>query len=600
MCVPTHGFLPVLFIVFLLISHNCLASKFYSALGFKLAREILLEVLPHFDPHHYQINGICKVLNGVDLVAVTPTGSGKTAYLFLPILVMIAILKSPALCPAVKFPKDPAIVVVCPTNSIKQQMDENMAKFGLAAVTINSKTAAAARLRGEDLWIKARAGIPMLILGLEQLISKGFRDLLAFEPFYDRVCALGVDEIHLLQISFMGEFHLIRCSNARHVIQFLFQRLHSGIDGRMFPKIAWVLNNHDKTLIFGTSTSLVHRLKAYLNGLLAVNLDHDFCIRTHTRLDWPDDKAQTLTDITNNLACQIIIATNGLAQGNDIRVIKTMIQIGEPESVEMYVQKPGRARPCVQDPHAIFYISSNGMDLAAKIIGQTDAETMQMRKKWGVILSYLAQAIRLLAPSHGKPPNSGCTMASHGESVPRMTCATAEILTVECKPTEQDRQFNNPPLDSCCPCKACTESPPAPWPELCRCSGCMLKTASHELYVLLPPKKKAASDIPQGKRLTKIMKEVGRTRRTRPKEDRLSVWMEAPDHSTGLTPLAEFLPNIIISQILDCFAKIEVVSELSPFISQLTGMEGYHEVLFEILVGLREKFKKMKKSGTKK
>jgi hypothetical protein len=119
---PMRGFPPVLFVVFLLISHNCLAFKFYSAPGFKLARQILLEVLPHFDPHHYQIDGICKVLDGVDLVAVTPTGSGKTAYLFLSILVMIALSKSPALCPTVKFPKDPAIVVVCPTNSIEQQM----------------------------------------------------------------------------------------------------------------------------------------------------------------------------------------------------------------------------------------------------------------------------------------------------------------------------------------------------------------------------------------------------------------------------------------------------------------------------------------------
>jgi hypothetical protein len=44
------------------------------------------------------------------------------AYLFLTILVMIAIWKTPSLCPDVKFPKDPAIVVVCSTNSIEQQM----------------------------------------------------------------------------------------------------------------------------------------------------------------------------------------------------------------------------------------------------------------------------------------------------------------------------------------------------------------------------------------------------------------------------------------------------------------------------------------------
>ncbi|KAJ6625298.1 hypothetical protein B0H10DRAFT_2186220 [Mycena sp. CBHHK59/15] len=210
---------------------------FHSPQGFDLVRKILLEALPTFEPHSYQMDGICKVLDKIDLVAVTPTGSGKTGFLFLTILVMIAIAANPSL---------------------------------------------------EDLWIKAREGTSMLILGPEQLISKGFQDLLKFEPFYDRVCALGVDEIHLLslwglafrkafmQIGFMrarfrpgipiigltatllsdpkisdaifdflgvnrGEFYLLHRSNARHDIQILFRTLYSGIDGLYFPELAWVI-----------------------------------------------------------------------------------------------------------------------------------------------------------------------------------------------------------------------------------------------------------------------------------------------------------------------------------------------------------------------
>ncbi|KAJ6559822.1 P-loop containing nucleoside triphosphate hydrolase protein, partial [Mycena capillaripes] len=406
-----------------------------------LARKILLDALPSFEPHHYQLDGICKVLDGIDLVAVTPTGSGKTGYLFLTILVMMAIAKAPSLCPDVKFPADPAIVVVCPTNSIEQQMEENMAKMGIAALVINSDTVAAARIRGEDLWVRAREGISMLILGPEQLISEGFRALLSFEAFYGRVCALGVDEIHLLvqwgltfrkaftQIGFMcsrfrpgipiigltatlladlkiqnavfsilgvnrGEFHLIRRSNARHDIQILFRELFSGIDGMVFPEIAWVLTNDNKTIIFCVTISLVFRVKAYLNSLLPLDSNRDFRIRTHTGINWPDDKAQTLADIVNEPACQIIIATNGLAQGNDIRVIKTVIQIGEPESVEMYVQKPGRARPCVDNPRAIFYISRTRMDLAAKIVQQTEAENDAAAKKSGSSVPRMSRSSR--------------------------------------------------------------------------------------------------------------------------------------------------------------------------------------------------------------
>ncbi|KAJ6622776.1 P-loop containing nucleoside triphosphate hydrolase protein, partial [Mycena sp. CBHHK59/15] len=167
--------------------------------GFDLARKILLDVLPNFELHHYQIDGICKVLSGIDLVASTPTGSGKTGFLFLSILVMKAIAKNPGLCRSVKFPLNPIIIVVCPTNSIEQQMVTNMAALGITALSINADTIAAARIAGDqDLWTRAREGVSMLILGPEQLISPGFRALLSIDSFYDRICVLGVDEIHLL------------------------------------------------------------------------------------------------------------------------------------------------------------------------------------------------------------------------------------------------------------------------------------------------------------------------------------------------------------------------------------------------------------------
>ncbi|KAJ6619931.1 hypothetical protein B0H10DRAFT_2024102 [Mycena sp. CBHHK59/15] len=90
--------LPLLLIL-VQLAHLCIAFKFYSQPGFDLARKILLSALPTFETHHYQIDGICKVLDGIDLVAVTPTGSGKTGYLFLTIIIMIAISKTLSLCP---------------------------------------------------------------------------------------------------------------------------------------------------------------------------------------------------------------------------------------------------------------------------------------------------------------------------------------------------------------------------------------------------------------------------------------------------------------------------------------------------------------------
>ncbi|KAJ7145965.1 P-loop containing nucleoside triphosphate hydrolase protein, partial [Mycena epipterygia] len=403
------------------------------------------------------------------------------------ILVMIGISKTPSLCPAVKFPKDPVILVICPTNFIEQQMADNMEKLGVPALIINSDTVAIAQIHSEDLFIKACAGIAMLILGPEQLISEGFRMLLAFQPFYDRVCALGVDEIHLLVywgLAFCKAFLQIGYMRARFrpripiigltatphrsqgrecnflslgckprgnssdpslkcpLRQILFRQLYSGIEGKLFPEIAWVLRTTHKTLIFGNTVPLVFQLKSYLNSLLPTDSNHDSQIRTHTGINWPDDKIKTLSDIVNESECQIVIATAGLAQGNDIKVIKTVIQIGEPESIEMCVQKAGCARPGADKPQAIFYISSHRMELAAKIGDQTDAENEADVKK-------------------------------AGGSAPRKSRPTAAFLTAKCKPTEQDRQFNNPTTDSPCPCKTCTTSPPTLHPEHCACSGCM-------------------------------------------------------------------------------------------------------------------------------
>ncbi|KAJ6578922.1 hypothetical protein B0H10DRAFT_2343705 [Mycena sp. CBHHK59/15] len=346
-----------------LLCHTTLAFHFYSPKGFDLARKILLDVLPNFEPHHYQIDGICKVLSGIDLVASTPTGSGKTGFLFLSILVMIAIAKKSGTLPERKIPAEPhELYRAADGNSILCGLLKrsnvvykvtNMAALGITTLSINTDTIAAARIAGDqDLWTRAREGVSMLILGPEQLISPGFRALfLSMIEFIHllvlrkaflqiglmrarlppRTLVIGLtatllsdtkveDSIYSILGVNRGEFHLIRRSNARYDIQILFRQLHSGLDGWYFPELAWVLKTRDKTIIFGGTISRVFRIKIYLNSLDSSNPDRDVRIRMHTGLNWPEDKLATLEDIVTDPRCQVIIATNGLAQGNDIEV----------------------------------------------------------------------------------------------------------------------------------------------------------------------------------------------------------------------------------------------------------------------------------------
>ena len=89
--------------------------------GKTLCRQILKEPLP-YDPHDIQIEDICKVLDNIDLFAVLATGSGKTSFLSMYMLVVLAIQKDPSLCPTAKFPENPCLLAICPTKYLEHQM----------------------------------------------------------------------------------------------------------------------------------------------------------------------------------------------------------------------------------------------------------------------------------------------------------------------------------------------------------------------------------------------------------------------------------------------------------------------------------------------
>ena len=96
--------------------------RFSSPEGAKLCRQIARDKLD-FDPHDYVVEGVCKALDEIDLLAITPTGSGKTSVVIVYMLVVCAILENVGLCPASPdFPKHPLTLMVCPTKSLELDM----------------------------------------------------------------------------------------------------------------------------------------------------------------------------------------------------------------------------------------------------------------------------------------------------------------------------------------------------------------------------------------------------------------------------------------------------------------------------------------------
>jgi hypothetical protein len=68
------------------------AGKYDSPQGGALCKKILAKYL-QYDPHDYQLDGICPAMNGYDLLATTPTGSGNTGYFTMFMLVDYSLLQ---------------------------------------------------------------------------------------------------------------------------------------------------------------------------------------------------------------------------------------------------------------------------------------------------------------------------------------------------------------------------------------------------------------------------------------------------------------------------------------------------------------------------
>lgn len=119
-------------------SHYVLSVPYDSPAGRDLCKHVLRKHLP-YEPHDYQLDGVCPVLDGLDLLATTPTGSGKTGYFIQLMLVARALAEDPTLKLNDRaFPQDPVMIVVSPTKALEQDMVFNYSVQRITDLVSNS------------------------------------------------------------------------------------------------------------------------------------------------------------------------------------------------------------------------------------------------------------------------------------------------------------------------------------------------------------------------------------------------------------------------------------------------------------------------------
>jgi len=104
------------------VTHRGNTFSFSSEAGEELIHEVLRDLWPH-TLRDYQVEAVAKLLDGVDVLAILPTGTGKTAILTMFMLILDHMRLNPGCFPphSRRFPEEPIVVVVYPTNCLEEE-----------------------------------------------------------------------------------------------------------------------------------------------------------------------------------------------------------------------------------------------------------------------------------------------------------------------------------------------------------------------------------------------------------------------------------------------------------------------------------------------
>lgn len=375
---------------------------------------------------------------------------------------------------------------------------------------------------------------------------------------------LGIDPV---------QHHLIRRSNRRREIQIILREMQSAVGAAGFHELEWVLSSTRNTVIFCRTIGLVTKIAVHLfqAGIKRNLPDLDKRIRTFTAVNWASFNSKALESLNDNPYATITIATDVLSVGWDNRYIQDVIIYGEPDNIDDFVQKIGRAGRDgkeVTDPRAILYVSKNAKTTAVKVIAEHEAS--------------LSNPSFSRTSKFSNPSTNDLTM----------DVSIAKLILAPCYPLEIDTQYNNAQSESACSCERChTIDPmlaPSESPVPCACSGCKPEDPSDYQVVVEKPAKKTRAKRGQG-----ISKEMEAQGMKRFAILRREVFRDARQRK-GFANVAFFSPQVFLPDSL-AKALIKMVYSLDSQEKveeavKGTELEEYGQRVFEVCAELRDEF----------
>ncbi|OZA18906.1 MAG: hypothetical protein B7X85_03035 [Thiotrichales bacterium 17-46-47] len=358
-------------------------------------------------PTPIQTQGIPVLLDGKDLIACAPTGTGKTAAFMLPALQRL-------LTPAINDGRGPRVVVLCPTRELAQQVSKAAMMFAgklprMKTVCVTGGEPFRDQLRNIGMPHEIIVATPGRLL---DHISRGKVDLSRVEMFVldeaDRMLDMGFsDDVQAIGDR-LPKNHQTICFSAT------FDDSVKSFASKLLNEPAWLqvaaLKPSHETIAQQVhySDGLEHK-RALLNHWLAKDEIGQAVVFTATKRD-AEELAMSLRDsgisadpLHGDMVqrqrtkmiqrmrtgdTQVLVATDVAARGIDVPGITHVFNFDLPKFAEDYVHRIGRTGRAGRSGTAVSFVSRTDVQslgriekLMEKRIEATEIEGLESRFK---------------------------------------------------------------------------------------------------------------------------------------------------------------------------------------------------------------------------
>jgi superfamily II DNA/RNA helicase len=361
----------------------------FTALGIDVALVKTLHKQGFTQPTPIQAKAVPMLMQGLDLIASAPTGTGKTAAFLLPCLSAIASLPPAAGAPA----KGPRVLVLTPTRELAQQVSKAAFELSAGLARVRTVCITGGESYPEQLKKLSRP-YEILVATPGRLIDhyeKGRIDFSRVTTFIldeaDRMLDMGFSDDVLDIADFLPENRQTVCFTAtisKNVRSLASQLLDN-------PAVIELANNSaqhdciDHRVIYADDLS--HKKQLLLHCLVdetlsqaiiftatkrdAESLAEDLEADGHAAVALHGDLKQSKrTQMLNKLRrgdAKVLVATDVAARGLDVPAITHVFNFDLPRNAEDYVHRIGRTGRAGASGVALSFVSSQDIESLRRI-----------------------------------------------------------------------------------------------------------------------------------------------------------------------------------------------------------------------------------------